>query len=73
MRNFRKFGSALVLAGVVAAAMMTFGTTLHAAGPGAGAVNGYCKVLAAGIEKASDLGLTDLAAYLQSIFDAYCG
>ena len=72
MRNLRKLGSALVFAGVVSSAMMIFSTTLHAAGPGTGASNGYCRVLAAAIEETTDLGLTDLAAYLQSIFNAYC-
>ena len=72
MRNFKKLGSAMVFAGFVASAMMTFGTTLHAAGSGAGIVPGYCKILAAGIQSVTNLGLTDLADYLQSIYDANC-
>ena len=72
MRNFRKLGSAMVLAGFVAAATMTFDATLHAAGPGAQVVPGFCKILPAAIQKVTDLGLKDLAAYLQSIFDRYC-
>jgi hypothetical protein len=72
MRNFRKFGSALVFAGFIACAMMTLGTTLHAAGPGAGSVPQYCGILQVAIEKATDLGFADLAAYLQAIYDANC-
>ena len=72
MRNFRKLGSALVFAGVVASATMTLGTTLHAAGPGNGGVPGYCRILFVAIANANELGLTDLAGYLQSIYDANC-
>jgi hypothetical protein len=72
MRNFRKLGAALVFAGVVASTMMTLGTTVHAAGPVNGSNPGYCRILAIGIQNASDLGLSDLAAYLQSIYDANC-
>ena len=64
MRNFRKFAAALVFAGLVASGM---GRTLEAAGP---ATKGYCKVLQQAIADATSAGLTDLAAYLQSVFDA---
>ncbi|PYQ82270.1 MAG: hypothetical protein DMG01_01435 [Acidobacteria bacterium] len=72
MRQFKKLSTALVFAGFVACAMMTLGTTLHAAGPGNAGVPGYCKVLAAAIENATNLGFADLAAFLQSIYDANC-
>jgi len=72
MRRLRKFGAALVLSGFVAFGMITFGTTLHAAHPGGGSAPGYCKVLAAGIDSTTSLGLDDLAAYLQSLYDSYC-
>jgi hypothetical protein len=72
MRNFKKLSAALVFAGVVASTMMTLGTTVHAAGFVPGATPGYCKILPVAIQSANDLGLTDLAAYLQSIFDAHC-
>jgi hypothetical protein len=72
MRNFKKLGTALVFAGVVASTMMTLGTTVHAAGLVPGATPGYCKILPSAIQSATDLGFTDLAAYLQAIFDANC-
>lgn len=72
MRQFKKLSTALVFAGFVACATMTLGTTLHAAGPGNGPGLAYCKVLAAGIENATNLGFADLAAFLQSIYDANC-
>jgi hypothetical protein len=72
MRNFKKLAAALVFAGVVASTMMTLGTTVHADGFGSGATPGFCKILPLAIQKSNDLGLTDLAAYLQSIFDKYC-
>lgn len=36
MKNFRKFGAALTLAGFVATGMMASSARLHAAGPGTG-------------------------------------
>ena len=72
MRQFKKLSTALVFAGFVASAMMTLGTTVHAAGLADGGVPGYCRILLIGIQKTTDLGLTDLAAYLQSIYDANC-
>jgi hypothetical protein len=61
-----------MLSGFVASGMITFDTTLHAAGPDGGSAPGFCKVLAAGIDTATGLGLDDLAAYLQSVYDTYC-
>lgn len=72
MRSFQKQGRALVFAGLLACGMVTLGPTLQAAGPGDRPIPGYCKVLAAAIEKTSGLGFTDLAAYLQSVYDEYC-
>lgn len=65
----RKLGTALVFAGLVATGMVTFGSTLHAAGR---PTPGYCKVLPAAIAYATEAGRTELAAYLQSIYDAQC-
>jgi hypothetical protein len=72
MRNFKKLAAAVVFAGVVASTMMTLGTNVHAAGFSSGPTPGFCKILPAAIQKVTDLGLKDLAAYLQSIFDKYC-
>ena len=69
MSMVRKLGAALVFAGFIATGMVTFGTTLHAAGH---PTPGYCKVLPAAIANATKAGLTELAAYLQSIYDAQC-
>jgi hypothetical protein len=72
MRSFQKQGRALAFAGLLACGMVTLGPALHAAGPGDRPTPGYCKVLAVGIEQATALELTDLAAYLQSVYDEYC-
>ena len=72
MRNFKRLAAALVFAGVVASTMMTLETNVHAAGFGTGPTPGFCKILPVAIQKATDFGLQNLAAYLQSIFDKYC-
>jgi hypothetical protein len=73
MRKLRTLASALMFAALFASAMVTFGTTVHAQGRGPGAGGGYCKVLTVAIDNATAAGFTDLAAYLQSVFDAHCG
>lgn len=75
MRKIRKFGTALVMAAVVATGMMASSTSLYAAGPGNGnSKSTLCALLQKAIDNANALGATDLAASLTDRFNALgCG
>lgn len=67
MRRFRTFASALALASFIASSMVAFAPTVQAKGPGTGGGNSNnvaCRLLEAGYNAATSVGLTDLAAEL---------
>jgi hypothetical protein len=73
MRHFRKLGTAMALSMFIGASMVTFGTTVHAAGLSGGfSIQVRCTLLLRAIGAASAYGLDSLAAYLQGQFDANC-
>ena len=71
MRQLRKVGSALVLAGFVATGMFASSAQLQAAGPGSDNSRAvHCRLLTRAIAVATALGADDLLAYLQAQYDA---
>jgi hypothetical protein len=72
MRQLRKVGSALVLAGFVATGMFASSAQLQAAGPGGGnSQEVHCRLLQRAIDTAIALGAdADLIAFLQAQYDA---
>jgi hypothetical protein len=72
MRNLRKLATAMALSMFIGAGMVTFSTTVHAAGPGDRSIEVRCALLQRAIDAATASGLDSLAAYLQAQFDANC-
>jgi hypothetical protein len=72
MRNLRKLATAMALSMFIGAGMVTFSTTVHAAGPGDRSIEVRCALLQRAIDAATASGLDSLAAYLQGVFDANC-
>jgi hypothetical protein len=71
MRQLRKVGSALVLAGFVATGMFASSAQLQAAGPSGGNSQVvHCRLLQRAIDVATALGDADLLAFLQAEYDA---
>lgn len=73
MKKFQKVGRALALSMVIAAGMVTFSPTLHAA-PSDRSVQVRCQLLQRAIDAATALAGADseLVIYLQSQYDANC-
>ena len=73
MQKLRKLGSAMALSVFVGAGMVTFSTTVHAAGS-ARSVAVRCALLVRAIDAASaTLGADSaLVAYLQNSYATYC-
>jgi hypothetical protein len=74
MRQLRKVGSALVLAGFVATGMFASSAQLQAAGPGSdNSQVVHCRLLQRAIDAAIAIGAdADLIAYLQAEYAAQC-
>jgi hypothetical protein len=72
MRNLRKLATAMALSMFIGASMITFSTTVHAAGPSDRSIAVRCALLQRAIDSATAHGLDSLAAYLQGLFDANC-
>lgn len=74
MKNFRQLGSAFALSMLIGAGMVTFGPTLHAAGPSDRSVQVRCALLQRAIDSATRVfgADSDLAVYLQGLYDASC-
>jgi hypothetical protein len=72
MRNLRKLATAMALSMFIGGGMVTFSTTVHAAGPSDRSVQVRCALLLRAIGAAEASGLDSLAAYLQGLFDANC-
>jgi len=72
MRNLRKLATAIALSVFIGGGMVTFSTTVHAAGPSDRSVAVRCALLVRAIGAAEASGLDSLAAYLQGLFDANC-
>lgn len=71
----RKVIASSTLAGFILAGLLVFGTPLYAKGPGGGNSGAViCGLLLRAIDAATAIGADDLAAYLQSQYDARgCG
>jgi hypothetical protein len=72
MRNLRKLATAMALSMFIGGGMVTFSTTVHAAGPSDRSIGVRCALLVRAIGAAEASGLDSLAAYLQGLFDANC-
>jgi hypothetical protein len=74
MKNFRQLGSAVALSLFIGAGMVTFSSTLHAAGPSDRSVKVRCELIQRAIDSATALFGADseLAVYLQGLYDSNC-
>jgi hypothetical protein len=72
MRNLRKLATAMALSMFIGGGMVTFSTTVHAAGPSDRSITVRCALLQRAIDAATASGLDSLAAYLQEQFNANC-
>ena len=74
MRNLRKLATAMALSMFIGAGMVTFSTTVHAAGPSDRSIAVRCALLQRAIDAATATFGADseLVAYLTGQYAEYC-